>query len=57
MDPGEQENVAEVHRDTVDRLKTVLESFLQKPSINFPKSKSRLDKETLEQLKDLGYIR
>jgi arylsulfatase A-like enzyme len=56
-DPNEQSDVASEQLDVTNRLKTVLESFLVKRRISLPENKANLDKETLEQLKDLGYIR
>jgi len=56
-DPMEKINLSKDQLDTKDRLKTVLESFMAKQRISLPENKAKLDKETLEQLKDLGYIR
>lgn len=56
-DPGEHTNVTRDHLDTKDHLKTVLESFMAKRRTSLPENKAKLDKETLEQLRDLGYIR
>ena len=56
-DPAEKIDLSKEYPDTRNRLKTALESLLVKRRISVPKDKAKLDKETLDQLRDLGYIR
>jgi len=55
--PEESRNLASEHPDRKTRLKGLLDSLLIKPYITVPEDKAKLDKETLDQLRDLGYIR
>lgn len=54
-DPGEQKNIANENKKIRDKMHTSLQSYL-KAKANAIETKSKVDEETLEELRKLGYV-
>ncbi len=56
-DPSEQKNVAQNNKKIKDTLTDILNYLLKENPYDIKNKKTRLDKETLDKLKSLGYIK